>query len=1001
MLKQIRKHHKRLIAFLVSAAMVITNVGGNAGIAFASDIREEREVALFMADGQEILEAIQGLKDQDPFSQEDLEELELDSKKKGLIKKYEKLLKPEEGKVYELDLDIDSQLALEGTSLRVFYHTKEKEVIFLFLNESGQAVDCCVNIDGYETKLVTVEANDANATEETQGEEESSGEETESNSQAGASGGTSGGSGGSAGSGSGQTPEGTSGQAPDSGNKTDKETTEDGAGQDESKEEPSKEEVRPEEDPDHKEEQGEEVSDPEDSEKEEDKETEGEDSKPDKEENKGSDKETDSADAPVSKDPETGKTEGSGQETDEKPSHKEEPDESKEHNSDKEDNNKEENDNKVNSDNDKEETGSDTSKEDDGDKEPENPKEDHVSKPEEKPEKEEGSDSSKDDSSKEDAAENSEAKTEKENGISGTDDKTSETKEKDSQPSEEKSTDSKDDGMSEDKKSENSRPDNSRSGNHGIGTTLSLSNHKAAMVTVSLDSLEEENVKEEETEELFEETKEETEPETVKETEEPETKEEKETEPETKKETEPETAKEAEETETEAETEKETAAEETIAKDETEDQTETIEESDATESGKEDQTDKETGEVKPEESTEETKEENPETTTEAVEMTEEIKETEKPEETSSEENQEDLPEETTEKETEEDGGSSAGGSSNLGNENQEIGDDWEIPGTVYDTITIQETINARAYCVALEDIHKIVDGNDENETLETVSGRFDVDYRINLEDAAQIKGPDSVEDGESLYFAVEPEDGYDISAVLANGSWLDAVENPGDIDDENTNWSGYSYVYQVEAVTEDLEILVELEESLPIIPSQIYTGETSDAVITVNVPEEAFTEEVELQVAKIEDQQQLDELAAQANSALKEEQAVAGIMAYDISFISKDSGQEIEPAKAVAVSIQLKSADLPKEAADKEITEISVVHLPENEAAEVVATVENVSETKIEFQAESFSVFVVTYAATAAAATEDNSFFTLQDALDKVEDGGTLYLLRNVSENVK
>ncbi len=1001
MLKQIRKHHKRLVAFLVSAAMVITNVGGNAGIAFASDIREEREVALFMADGQEILEAIQGLKDQDPFSQEDLEELELDSKKKGLIKKYEKLLKPEEGKVYELDLDIDSQLALEGTSLRVFYHTKEKEVIFLFLNESGQAVDCCVNIDGYETKLVTVEANDANATEETQGEEESSGEETESNSQAGASGGTSGGSGGSAGSGSGQTPEGTSGQAPDSGNKTDKETTEDGAGQDESKEEPSKEEVRPEEDPDHKEEQGEEVSDPEDSEKEEDKETEGEDSKPDKEENKDSDKETDSADAPVSKDPETGKTEGSGQETDEKPSHKEEPDESKEHNSDKEENNKEENDNKVNSDKDKEETGSDTSKEDDGDKKPENPKEDHVSKPEEKPEKEEGSDSSKDDSSKEEAAENSEAKTEKENGISGTDDKTSETKEKDSQPSEEKSTDSKDDGMSEDKKSENSRPDNSRSGNHGIGTTLSLSNHKAAMVTVSLDSLEEENVKEEETEELFEETKEETEPETVKETEEPETKEEKETETETKKETEPETAKEAEETETEAETEKETAAEETIAKDETEDQTETIEESDATESGKEDQTDKETGEVKPEESTEETKEENPETTTEAVEMTEEIKETEKPEETSSEENQEDLPEETTEKETEEDGGSSAGGSSNLGNENQEIGDDWEIPGTVYDTITIQETINARAYCVALEDIHKIVDGNDENETLETVSGRFDVDYRINLEDAAQIKGPDSVEDGESLYFAVEPEDGYDISAVLANGSWLDAVENPGDIDDENTNWSGYSYVYQVEAVTEDLEILVELEESLPIIPSQIYTGETSDAVITVNVPEEAFTEEVELQVAKIEDQQQLDELAAQANSALKEEQAVAGIMAYDISFISKDSGQEIEPAKAVAVSIQLKSADLPKEAADKEITEISVVHLPENEAAEVVATVENVSETKIEFQAESFSVFVVTYAATVAAATEDNSFFTLQDALDKVEDGGTLYLLRNVSENVK
>ncbi len=70
-----------------------------------------------MADGQEILEEIQGLTDQDPFSQE---ELELDSNKKGLVKKYEKLLKPEEGKVYELD--IDCQLAFEGISLRVFYN---------------------------------------------------------------------------------------------------------------------------------------------------------------------------------------------------------------------------------------------------------------------------------------------------------------------------------------------------------------------------------------------------------------------------------------------------------------------------------------------------------------------------------------------------------------------------------------------------------------------------------------------------------------------------------------------------------------------------------------------------------------------------------------------------------------------------------------------------------------------------------------------------------------
>ncbi len=51
-----------------------------------------------------------------------------------------------------------------------------------------------MNIDGYETKLVTVEANEANITEETRGEEESSEEEAEGNSEGqSASGGNSGG----------------------------------------------------------------------------------------------------------------------------------------------------------------------------------------------------------------------------------------------------------------------------------------------------------------------------------------------------------------------------------------------------------------------------------------------------------------------------------------------------------------------------------------------------------------------------------------------------------------------------------------------------------------------------------------------------------------------------------------------------------------------------------------------------------------------------------------
>lgn len=86
MLRKVRKNYKRLVAFLLSAAMIITNVGGNAGTVFAAEGQEERESAIFMVDGQEILEAIQSMKDQVAFSKEDLEEMGLDASRKGVLK---------------------------------------------------------------------------------------------------------------------------------------------------------------------------------------------------------------------------------------------------------------------------------------------------------------------------------------------------------------------------------------------------------------------------------------------------------------------------------------------------------------------------------------------------------------------------------------------------------------------------------------------------------------------------------------------------------------------------------------------------------------------------------------------------------------------------------------------------------------------------------------------------------------------------------------------------
>ena len=106
MLRKIRRNYKRLTAFFLSAAMIVTNIGGNAGAVLAAERpeerQEERESSIFMVDGQEILDAVQDTKSQEAFSKEELEELGLSAGRKGIVKKYEKLLMRSEEHTSEL-----------------------------------------------------------------------------------------------------------------------------------------------------------------------------------------------------------------------------------------------------------------------------------------------------------------------------------------------------------------------------------------------------------------------------------------------------------------------------------------------------------------------------------------------------------------------------------------------------------------------------------------------------------------------------------------------------------------------------------------------------------------------------------------------------------------------------------------------------------------------------------------------------------------------------------
>ena len=95
---KIRRNYRRALAFLLTAAMVITNLSANLSVAFAAG---ETERALFMVEGAQLKEAIRLAQEEGEVFR--FSSLELKAGRKSIKNKYEKLLGAKEGKVYGLD----------------------------------------------------------------------------------------------------------------------------------------------------------------------------------------------------------------------------------------------------------------------------------------------------------------------------------------------------------------------------------------------------------------------------------------------------------------------------------------------------------------------------------------------------------------------------------------------------------------------------------------------------------------------------------------------------------------------------------------------------------------------------------------------------------------------------------------------------------------------------------------------------------------------------------
>ncbi len=114
-----------------------------------------------------------------------------------------------------------------------------------------------------------------------------------------------------------------------------------------------------------------------------------------------------------------------------------------------------------------------------------------------------------------------------------------------------------------------------------------------------------------------------------------------------------------------------------------------------------------------------------------------------------------------------------------------------------------------------------------------------------------------------------------------------------------------------------------------------------------------------------------------AEKAENEEYDIAGFLAYDITFVDQ-AGNKVEPNGEVKVSMEYKEAVIPEEAAsaDKETTDVTVMHLEEDANGQVkeivdmvadekteasVQTTENAEVEKTEFVTDSFSTFTITW----------------------------------------
>ena len=256
-----------------------------------------------------------------------------------------------------------------------------------------------------------------------------------------------------------------------------------------------------------------------------------------------------------------------------------------------------------------------------------------------------------------------------------------------------------------------------------------------------------------------------------------------------------------------------------------------------------------------------------------------------------------------------------------------------------------------------------------------VEGQYSVDYSVDPVGAATIKGAHTVNEGETLYFAVDPQVGYEITEVTANGEPLEEAD-AADVASAS-DLEQHEHVYAVEAVTEDLEIVASLEETVGVAHPEFSASYVSSEGVTISLHAEEgiLPEGTELSVTEVTDA--LGDTIKEKMDSEAEGTTVHSVLAYDINLLYNGKKLSNSWSESGYVDVTFTGAPIQEmtEASDKvEIvavddtskTQLSAENAAEAEAGELKLetvseqNVENAAVEEVGFKAEHFTIYAVT-----------------------------------------